>query len=110
MNRSKPKVGQVMYYEQDGIVKSKKVIRVGTKYFYMNIGYGERQFYIDDWTDTCGYKRIVLYATIKEIEEKKESMVISRLIGDCFEYGHNYKRLPFSALKKIKDIIEEDSQ
>ena len=106
--KPKPKVGQILYMPNNGVLQETTVIKVGRKYFYCDPGrYGsEDKFHLETWR-RVGSFNVALYASRQTYEEDQEADSIFRELSGIFSYSRGDK-FSLDQLKRIEAIIEEE--
>lgn len=123
MQRSKPKVGQIIYSLNIGNEVSKYspqeltevvVRKVGRKYFYAGRpDWPERmdkKYFISSWSQQNGgyMPTSALYETQQEWLDEKEKNDLFRMIRKDYFSTFREKDINLEKLRKIRDILDEE--
>lgn len=115
-----PKVGQTLYSLNIGnasrhtpqVLTPVIVRKVGRKYFLCSSESSPcltHKYHIHGWREECsGYQaRSALYITPQKWEDDKEISAICEFVNKQFNYGKCPDGMTLSALRAVKEIIEQ---
>ena len=108
------KVGQKVYlklinknYDIETKIIETKIVKVGRKYIYVDVGNPHWKFYIDDLLEvTCFRQDYQLYFDKQDILDEYEAEDIIRKIRGSIERGQC--ELSIDQLRRIEKIIDEE--